>query len=154
MEGRLFYLTPLPNLMFIHDVSTVVLDQLLLGRMAAPGRAREPVLFEVKRTIVGQDVLLERMAIAMLAGGHLLDLVRQDGQRLGDAAGTRAIGVNRVRIEPGRLSTPPHSHAASSPAPRRRRSRTSSSATRPPSYGSVWPPARPSKIARCGGACA
>src|SRR5687767_6655916 len=32
----------------------------------------EPVLFEVKRTIVGQDVLLERMAIAMLAGGHLL----------------------------------------------------------------------------------
>ena len=32
----------------------------------------EQVLFEVKRTIVGQDVLLERMAIAMLAGGHLL----------------------------------------------------------------------------------
>ncbi len=32
----------------------------------------EPVLFEVKRTIVGQDLLLERMAIAMLAGGHLL----------------------------------------------------------------------------------
>ena len=32
----------------------------------------EPVLFEVKRTIVGQDILLERMAIAMLAGGHLL----------------------------------------------------------------------------------
>ena len=32
----------------------------------------EPVLFEVKRTIVGQDVLLERMAIAMFAGGHPL----------------------------------------------------------------------------------
>src|SRR3954447_17985042 len=32
----------------------------------------EPVLFEVKRTIVGQDVLLERMAIALLARGHLL----------------------------------------------------------------------------------
>ena len=32
----------------------------------------EPVLFEIKRTIVGQDVLLERMAVAMLAGGHLL----------------------------------------------------------------------------------
>jgi MoxR-like ATPase len=32
----------------------------------------ERVLFEVKRTIVGQDVLLERMAIALLAGGHLL----------------------------------------------------------------------------------
>jgi MoxR-like ATPase len=32
----------------------------------------QPVLFEVKRTIVGQDVLLERMAIALLCGGHLL----------------------------------------------------------------------------------
>jgi MoxR-like ATPase len=32
----------------------------------------QPVLFEVKRTIVGQDLLLERMAIALLCGGHLL----------------------------------------------------------------------------------
>jgi uncharacterized cupin superfamily protein len=34
-------------------------------------------------------------------------------QRLGDAAGTRRVGVNRVRVEPGRLPTPPHSHGAS-----------------------------------------
>ena len=39
------------------------------GERANPLR---PVLFEVKRTIVGQDVLLERMAIALLSGGHLL----------------------------------------------------------------------------------
>ena len=32
----------------------------------------EQVLFEVKRTIVGQDMLLERMAVGLLAGGHLL----------------------------------------------------------------------------------
>jgi MoxR-like ATPase len=32
----------------------------------------ESVLFEVKRTIVGQDMLLERMAVALLCGGHLL----------------------------------------------------------------------------------
>ena len=32
----------------------------------------ESVLFEVKHTIVGQDVLLERMAVALLASGHLL----------------------------------------------------------------------------------
>ena len=32
----------------------------------------QPVLFEVKRTIVGQDMLLERMAVALLCGGHLL----------------------------------------------------------------------------------
>jgi MoxR-like ATPase len=32
----------------------------------------QPVLFEVKRMIVGQDLLLERMAVALLCGGHLL----------------------------------------------------------------------------------
>jgi uncharacterized cupin superfamily protein len=34
-------------------------------------------------------------------------------QSLGDAAGTEGIGVNRVRVEPGKLPTPPHSHGAS-----------------------------------------
>jgi len=34
-------------------------------------------------------------------------------QRLGDAAGAKGIGVNRVRVEPGRLPTPPHSHGLS-----------------------------------------
>ena len=34
-------------------------------------------------------------------------------QRLGDAAGAKGIGINRVRVEPGRLPTPPHSHGAS-----------------------------------------
>lgn len=34
-------------------------------------------------------------------------------QRLGDAAGTRGVGVNRIRVEPGKLPTPPHSHGAS-----------------------------------------
>src|SRR6476661_7475801 len=42
------------------------------GKEAMSSNPLEPVLFEVKRTIVGQDVLLERMAIAMLSGGHLL----------------------------------------------------------------------------------
>jgi MoxR-like ATPase len=39
---------------------------------ATPANPLEPVLFEVKRTIVGQDALLERMAVALLSGGHLL----------------------------------------------------------------------------------
>ena len=39
---------------------------------AHPAGPLEPVLFEVKRIIVGQDVLLERMAVALLSGGHLL----------------------------------------------------------------------------------
>jgi uncharacterized cupin superfamily protein len=32
---------------------------------------------------------------------------------LGRAAGTRAVGINRIEIDPGRLSTPPHSHSVS-----------------------------------------
>jgi MoxR-like ATPase len=41
---------------------------------AAPPEANplEQALFEVKRTIVGQDLLLERMAVGLLSGGHLL----------------------------------------------------------------------------------
>ncbi|OHV29148.1 ATPase [Pseudofrankia sp. EUN1h] len=44
------------------------------GATAVPPGASplEQVLFEVKRTIVGQDMLLERMAIGLLSGGHLL----------------------------------------------------------------------------------
>jgi uncharacterized cupin superfamily protein len=34
-------------------------------------------------------------------------------QRLGDVAGTKGVGLNRVRVEPGKLPTPPHSHGAS-----------------------------------------
>jgi uncharacterized cupin superfamily protein len=34
-------------------------------------------------------------------------------QRLGDAAGTVGVGLNRVRVAPGKLPTPPHSHGAS-----------------------------------------
>jgi MoxR-like ATPase len=37
-----------------------------------PSSAMEQVLYEVKKTIVGQDLLLERLAVALLAGGHLL----------------------------------------------------------------------------------
>ena len=34
-------------------------------------------------------------------------------QMLGRAAGTVGVGVNRVRVAPGKLPTPPHSHGAS-----------------------------------------
>ncbi|HTF11908.1 MAG TPA: AAA family ATPase [Asanoa sp.] len=32
----------------------------------------EPILYEVKKTIVGQDVLLERLLVALLSHGHIL----------------------------------------------------------------------------------
>ena len=37
-----------------------------------PSRPIERVLYEVKKVIVGQDLLLERMVVALLARGHLL----------------------------------------------------------------------------------
>jgi MoxR-like ATPase len=39
---------------------------------AADAKALERVLFEVKRVIVGQDRLVERMLVAVLARGHCL----------------------------------------------------------------------------------
>ena len=37
-----------------------------------PGSQMERLLFEIKKVIVGQDVLLERIVVALLARGHLL----------------------------------------------------------------------------------
>ncbi|MGE5071791.1 MAG: ATPase, partial [Anaerolineae bacterium] len=36
------------------------------------GKPMERVLYEVKKIIVGQDHLLERMVVALLARGHIL----------------------------------------------------------------------------------
>jgi MoxR-like ATPase len=41
-------------------------------RNAAPSLPMERVLYEVKKVIVGQDTLLERLAVALLARGHIL----------------------------------------------------------------------------------
>src|SRR5689334_22491541 len=35
-------------------------------------RGLEEALYEIKRVIVGQDAMLERMIVALLAGGHVL----------------------------------------------------------------------------------
>ena len=37
-----------------------------------PGGQMERLLFEIKKVIVGQDHLLERIVVALLARGHLL----------------------------------------------------------------------------------
>ncbi len=43
-----------------------------LGGAAAARATLEAALFEMKRVIVGQDAMLERVFVALLAGGHLL----------------------------------------------------------------------------------
>jgi MoxR-like ATPase len=42
------------------------------GDPAAARKALEAALFEMKRVIVGQEAMLERVLVALLAGGHLL----------------------------------------------------------------------------------
>src|SRR5687768_10108491 len=37
-----------------------------------PRAALEEALYEVKRVIVGQDAMLERLLVSLLAGGHVL----------------------------------------------------------------------------------
>src|SRR5258705_5045475 len=37
-----------------------------------PRQALEEVLYEMKRVIVGQDAMLERLMVSLLAGGHVL----------------------------------------------------------------------------------
>jgi MoxR-like ATPase len=41
-------------------------------RSAEPRQALAEALYEIKRVIVGQDEMLERMLVALLAGGHVL----------------------------------------------------------------------------------
>ncbi len=43
-----------------------------------PSGPIEKVLYEVKKTIVGQDALLERLIVALLARGHVLKVVEPE----------------------------------------------------------------------------
>ena len=47
-------------------------DVLTPGAKAEARRTLETALFEIKRVVVGQDAMLERVFVALLAGGHLL----------------------------------------------------------------------------------
>jgi MoxR-like ATPase len=42
------------------------------GTPAMPGALAERALFEMKRVVVGQDRMLERLLVGLLAGGHIL----------------------------------------------------------------------------------
>src|SRR5207248_3258369 len=77
----------------------------LAARVPAP---IEQILFEVKRLIVGQDRLLERLLIALLSGGHVLlegvpglaktVTVKAFAQVIGGAAGRIQFTPHLVRF--------------------------------------------------------
>jgi MoxR-like ATPase len=60
----------------------------------------ERVLYEVKKVIVGQDMLLERLVVALLARGHILvEGVPGPGKNHGDQDLADAIGGDFKRIQ-------------------------------------------------------
>src|ERR1700681_709705 len=66
----------------------------------APQVSLEQVLYQVKRVIVGQDVLLERMVVALLARGHLLvEGVPGLAKTLAVKTFADALGVDFQRIQ-------------------------------------------------------
>ncbi len=65
-----------------------------------PETALEKVLYQVKRVIVGQDVLLERMLVALLARGHVLvEGVPGLAKTLAVRTMADALGVDFQRIQ-------------------------------------------------------
>src|SRR6202046_913451 len=70
------------------------------GPAAGSVRSLEDVLYTVKRVIVGQDVVRERMAVALLAGGHLLvEGVPGLAKTLAVKSFAEALGVEFQRIQ-------------------------------------------------------
>ena len=106
----------------------------------ATGNPMEQVLYEVKKTIVGQDVLLERLVVALLARGHILvEGVPGLAKTLAVKTLAAAIGgqFHRIQFTPdlvpadlvGTRDLPP-AHAASSRSRSARSSPTCCSPTR------------------------
>src|SRR5688572_15359093 len=52
--------------------STDAADLRVLPDPADPRALAESILFEVRRVIVGQDAMLERVLVGLLTGGHVL----------------------------------------------------------------------------------
>ena len=70
------------------------------GSSEVPEASLEEVLYQVKRVIVGQDVLLERMVVALLARGHLLvEGVPGLAKTLAVKTMADALGVEFQRIQ-------------------------------------------------------
>ena len=70
------------------------------GAGGEPGVSLEEVLYHVKRVIVGQDTLLERMVVALVARGHLLvEGVPGLAKTLAVKTFASALGVEFQRIQ-------------------------------------------------------
>ncbi len=89
-------------------------DAVKEGVLAEQARTMEQILYEVKKVIVGQDHLLERVLVALLSDGHLLvEGVPGLAKTLTVktlAAATQGI-FKRIQFTPGPRSRRPRRHA-------------------------------------------
>jgi MoxR-like ATPase len=70
------------------------------ARVAAPAEELERALFELRRVVVGQDRLLERLLVALLARGHcLLEGVPGVAKTLAVETLARAVGGSFSRLQ-------------------------------------------------------
>jgi hypothetical protein len=82
----------------------------------------EHVVFEVKKLIVGQDMLLERLIVALLARGHVLvEGVPGLAKTMAIKTVAQTIGVDfqRIQFTPRSGAGRPHRHTHLQPTPRR-----------------------------------
>ena len=118
----------------------------------APHELLEDALFQVKRVIVGQDRMVERPLVCLLARGHCLHRRRprsgQDPHRLD--AGPRSSAARSPASSSPPTSCPPTSSAPASGV-RRARSSTSSGARSSPT--SSWPTRSTGRRPRCSPRC-
>ena len=117
-----------------------------------PAAPMERLLYEVKKVIVGQDHLLERMVVALLARGHLLvEGVPGLAKTMAIKTLAQSIGgeFKRIQFTPGPRARPTSSARGSTtrrPASSRRRSGPSSRTCSSPTRSTAR---RPRSRARC-----
>jgi MoxR-like ATPase len=68
-------------------------------RSETPARLLEDALFEIKHVVVGQEQLIERVLVALLAGGHcLIEGVPGLAKTLTVATLSRVVGGDFARL--------------------------------------------------------
>ena len=118
--------------------------------------ALETALFEIKRVIVGQEAMLERVLVALLAGGHvLLEGVPGLAKTLTVKTVADVLGgsFKRLQFTPGPRARRPRRHA-DLPAGHRRASTPSSARCSATSCSRTRSTARPPRCSpRCSRSC-
>ena len=93
-----------------------------------PARGLEDALYELKRVIVGQDAMLERLLVALLAGGHVLlegvpGLAKTLTVKTLARGARRAVPARAVHAGPRAVRPRRHAHLPAGHGPLRHRAR-------------------------------